>query len=123
MEYPAHSGYNYTKTIHDDIYTATDPTKTDLSQPGKVVLITGSGRGIGRSVALRYAETGVASIVLCARTASQLDEVEESIKKIATSIKVSKYVIDITNEKEVVAVAEAVEKTEGRLDALINNAG
>jgi shikimate 5-dehydrogenase len=74
MEYPPHSGYNFVQTIRNDIYPPIDPTKSGLSQPGKVVLITGFGRGIGRAVALRYAESGVACIVLCARSASDLDE-------------------------------------------------
>ncbi|KAF4631925.1 hypothetical protein G7Y89_g6211 [Cudoniella acicularis] len=123
MEYPAHTGYNFTQTLHNDIYPAIDPTKSNLSQPGKVVLITGSGRGIGCSIALRFAESGVACIILCARTASEIDSVEQSIKKINAHVKVRKYVVDITNEVEVVAMAEAVRKEEGRLDALINNAG
>lgn len=122
MEYPAHSGVNFTQTLHNDIYPAIDPTKSDLSQPGKVVMITGSGRGIGRSVALRFAQCGVACIILCARTASELDVVELSIRKINAQVKVCKYAVDITNEKEVVAVAEAGRK-EGRLDILVNNAG
>ncbi|KAK5223160.1 hypothetical protein LTR47_010414 [Exophiala xenobiotica] len=92
MEYPLHAGYNFLQTIRNDIYPSIDPTKSDLSQPG-------SGRGIGRSVALRYAESGVSCIVLCARSASDLDEVEQSIKKINPHVRVS------------------------RLDVLINNAG
>ena len=123
MEYPAHSGYNFTQTIHNDIYPAIDPTKSDLSQPQKVVLITGSGRGIGRSIALRFAESRVACIILCARTAPELDEVEQSIKNLNTRVKVCKYVIDITNEGAVLAMAETIRKEEGRLDVLVNNAG
>ena len=123
MNYPAHSGYNFTQTIHNDIYPTIDPTKADLSQPQKVVLITGSGRGIGKSIALRFAESGVACIILCARTASELDEVEQSIDDINSRVQVYKHVVDITNEGAVLAMAEAVRKEAGRLDVLINNAG
>jgi NAD(P)-dependent dehydrogenase (short-subunit alcohol dehydrogenase family) len=123
MEYPTYTGYNFTRTLHNDIYPKIDPTKTDLSQPGKVVLITGAGRGLGRSIALRFAESGVACINLCARSSHELDEVEKSIKNINTHVKVCKYVVDITNEGAVQAMAEAVGREEGRLDVLINNAG
>ena len=124
MEYPAHTGYNFTQTIHHDIYPSIDPTKSDLSQPQKIVLITGSGRGIGRSVALRFAESGVACLILCARTATELDEVEQSIRKINPRVRVRKYAVDITSERDVRAMADAVEMEEGgRLDVLINNAG
>jgi len=42
MNFPSHVGFNFTPTIHDDIYTAIDPTKSDLSQPSKVVLVISS---------------------------------------------------------------------------------
>jgi NAD(P)-dependent dehydrogenase (short-subunit alcohol dehydrogenase family) len=115
--------YSYTKTVHHDIYPSIDPTKSDLSQPSKVVLITGSGRGIGRSTALRYAESGVSTIILCARTSSELDEVEKAIKTINSNVNVRKAPVDITDEAEVVALAKDVREKVGRLDALINNAG
>jgi len=123
VEYPAHSGYNFTQTLHHDIYPATNPTKSDLSQPGKVVLITGAGRGIGRSTALRYAETGVSTIILCARTSSQLDKVSQEIFEINPSIKTYTYAIDITNEEQVISMATKVRQEQGRLDILVNNAG
>lgn len=123
MSLPAHVGYTFTNTLHNDIYPSTDPSKSDLSQPSKVVLITGAGRGIGRSIALRYAESGVACIIICARTASELDEVESSIKKLNSDVKIRKFSLDITNESQVLTVAEIVKKEEKRLDILINNAG
>jgi NADP-dependent 3-hydroxy acid dehydrogenase YdfG len=60
---------------------------------------------------------GLLALFFCARTASEL-----GIKKINARVKVCKYVVDVTNEREVVAIAEAVRK-EGRLDILINNEG
>lgn len=118
-----HTGYNFTKTLHHDIYDATNPTRSDLSQPSKVVLITGSGRGIGRSIALRYAEAGVSCIVLCARTASELDAVAQDISEINSSVRVQKIIIDVTDEKSVAAAAKNVREQQGRLDILVNNAG
>ena len=123
MAMPPHSGYNFTKTLHNDIYAAIDPIKSDLSQPSKVVLITGAGRGIGRSIALGYAESGVACIIICARTSSELDAVEKEINKISSSIRARKFALDIADEKNVIALAKTVREEEGRLDVLVNNAG
>jgi NAD(P)-dependent dehydrogenase (short-subunit alcohol dehydrogenase family) len=119
---PPHVGYNFTTKLYNDVNTSIDPTKSDLSQPSKVVLITGAGRGIGRSIALRYADSGVACIFLCARTSSQLDEVEEAINAMNPDVKVRKLSLDITDEKEVILAVDKV-KEEGRLDILVNNAG
>jgi NAD(P)-dependent dehydrogenase (short-subunit alcohol dehydrogenase family) len=119
---PSHVGVNFTKTLHNDIHASIDPTKSNLSQPSKVVLITGAGRGIGRSIALRYADSGVACIFICARTSSQLDEVEQAIKAINSDVKVRKLALDVTDDKQVTLAVEKV-KEEGRLDILVNNAG
>jgi len=123
MSLPPHFGVNFTQTLHNDINPSTDPRKSDLSQPGKVILITGAGRGIGRSIALQYAQAGVATVIICARTASELDEVQTSIHSIQSTISVRKIHLDITNEEQVLAAAESVRREEGRLDVLINNAG
>ncbi|RAO67400.1 uncharacterized protein BHQ10_003412 [Talaromyces amestolkiae] len=123
MAIPAFSGYFFTKTLHNDIGISTDPTKTDLSQPGKVVLITGAGRGIGRSTALRYAESGPACIIICARTGSELDTLEDDIKNINSSIRVRKFSIDICNKEQVNSVLKAASEEEGKLNVLVNNAG
>lgn len=120
---PAHWGLTFTKTLHNDIYLAIDPTKSDLSHTSKVVLITGAGRGIGRSIALRYAESGVACLILCARTTSQLDETEVAIQKINSTIKIRKLPVDITDAAQVSAISATVKNEEGRLDILVNNAG
>lgn len=123
MEIPVFSGYFFTKTLHNDMSTSTDPTKTDLYQPGKVVLITGAGRGIGRSTALRYAESGPACITVCARTRSELDTIEAEIKNINSSIRVRTFSINICNKEEVNSVLKAVSEEEGKLNVLVNNAG
>lgn len=123
MALPAYSGYFFTKTLHNDISVNTDPTRTDLSQPGKVVLITGAGRGIGRSIALRYAESGPACIIVCARTGSELDTLETEIKSINSTIRVRKFSIDICNKEHVALVLKTVSEEERKLNVLVNNAG
>jgi NAD(P)-dependent dehydrogenase (short-subunit alcohol dehydrogenase family) len=117
------TGFNIVQTLRHDIYPAIDPTKSDLSQPGKVVLVTGSGRGIGRSIAIRFAGCKIAAMYLCARTSSELDETEERIKKVNEDVRVYKFPLDVSNEPSIMGVVAAITKTEGRLDVLVNNAG
>jgi NAD(P)-dependent dehydrogenase (short-subunit alcohol dehydrogenase family) len=124
MSAPPYAGVHFVNTLHTDIYPAIDPTKMpSLSQPSKAVLITGAGRGIGRSIAFRYAESGVECIILCARTLSGLEEVQSVIHKINSGIKVIKLALDISNEAAVLDAAKTVRETVGKLNVLVNNAG
>lgn len=110
--------------IHNDIYpTINASTNSSLSQPGKVIFITGSGRGIGRSIALQYAHASVAGLVLSSRTSSELDEVESAIQAINPSVKVLKIELDVSSESGVQKALETVRSTFDRLDVLVNNAG
>lgn len=125
-EPPASTGFFFPGRDHirHDIYPAISASQTDsLKQPGKVILITGAGRGIGRAIALQFAHASVAAIILCARTPTQLDEVETSIKQIDPSIRVYKFSLDVTDDAAVSRCASEVTSKEGRLDVLINNAG
>jgi NAD(P)-dependent dehydrogenase (short-subunit alcohol dehydrogenase family) len=120
------SGYAFpgVSNLHNDIYPSINPSITEsLHQPGKVVLITGAGRGIGRATALQYAHARVSCIILCARTSEQLDEVSRAIGNINSEIKVIKSSIDVSNEVAVKKLAKEVSESIGRLDILVNNAG
>lgn len=86
----------------------------------KTIIVTGSGRGIGRYVAKRLGREG-ANIVLTART-------EEDIKKVGREIKSeggeSIFIRgDVTREKNVKKVINKAIKKFGKVDVLVNNAG
>jgi NAD(P)-dependent dehydrogenase (short-subunit alcohol dehydrogenase family) len=86
---------------------------------GKVALVTGASRGIGRGVAQVLAGEG-ASLVLTARTVSGLKETADSLPAGTEVLTVG---ADLTDEAQVESVfTKAMEKF-GRLDLLINNAG
>ncbi|KAF2645936.1 NAD(P)-binding protein [Massarina eburnea CBS 473.64] len=123
---PPSSGYEFTGPDHErhDIYPAISVKKTpSLRQEGKVILITGAGRGIGRAIALEYALAGISGIIIVARSSDQLSEVESSIKAINSSIKVLKTSLDVRSNDAVTNLAKTIEADFGRLDVLINNAG
>jgi len=91
-----------------------------LKLDGKVAIITGAGRGLGRAMAVKLAETG-ADIVAAARTQSQLDETAEAVRK--TGRKCLIVPTDVTVSAQVNALAAATVKQFGRIDILVNNAG
>jgi 3-oxoacyl-[acyl-carrier protein] reductase len=88
---------------------------------GKVALITGAGRGIGKAIALRYAEEGahVAFTDLAINEA-----VEETVKEIeALGVKAKAYASNAANFDETHEVVKQVVEDFGRIDVLVNNAG
>src|SRR5258708_34187325 len=87
---------------------------------GKVAIITGAGRGLGRAMAEKFGETG-ADIVAAARTQSKLDEDADAVKKGGRKCLIVQT--DVTISAPVNALAEATIKEFGKIDILINNAG
>nr|WP_131919549.1 glucose 1-dehydrogenase [Heliophilum fasciatum] len=87
---------------------------------GKVALVTGAGRGIGRAVALAYTEAG-ASVVIIDKEAAML---AETVGLIASrEQQVISAVIDVRRPREIEDLFVQISKELGRLDILINNAG
>ena len=87
---------------------------------GKIAIVTGASNGIGRGIAEMFAAEG-AKTVLVARRAALLDEVVAGIK--ANGGEALALAADLTREDEIVALFATVQKTFGRLDVLVNNAG
>jgi len=87
---------------------------------GKVALITGASKGLGRAMACALGAAG-ADVVLVSRNREQLQETA----KLAGSLgaKAFVYPADITNEAEIAQLGEAVTKETGAPHILINNAG
>jgi 3-oxoacyl-[acyl-carrier protein] reductase len=86
----------------------------------KIALITGGGRGIGKSIALAYAREG-AKLVLCARTASELEQTVAEIRGLKGDAE--GWTCDVSLEEPVKEFVANVQKKFGRIDVLVNNAG
>jgi 3-hydroxybutyrate dehydrogenase len=90
----------------------------DLS--GRVALITGGGRGIGRAVALMLAAKGV-DIAVAARSADELEQTVEAIR--GTGRRAEAVVCDVAERQQVDAMVARARKTLGDPLILVNNAG
>jgi len=87
---------------------------------GRVVLVTGAGRGIGRAVALAFAREG-ARVALVGRTKKSLTDVAKEIKDLDAPAAVLPG--DVSDEGVVSRVVAAAEQQLGPIDVLVNNAG
>ena len=87
---------------------------------GKISLVTGATRGIGKAIAIALGREG-SNLVIAGRSVDQLKEVEKTI--LAFGVKVEAVPTDVTDEKQIVNLFDKTMKRFGRLDVLVNNAG
>ena len=88
---------------------------------GKVALVTGAGRGIGKAIALRYAQEG-ANVAFTDLAINEA--VEETVKEIESlGVKAKAYASNAANFDETHEVVKQVVEDFGRIDILVNNAG
>src|SRR5438045_3802188 len=84
------------------------------------VFVTGGGRGIGRAIALAFAEPG-STVAIASRTRSELQETGAAIEK--RGAKALILTTDVTDESSVAAAFKVVNDAGHNLDVVINNAG
>jgi NAD(P)-dependent dehydrogenase (short-subunit alcohol dehydrogenase family) len=91
-----------------------------MNQKQPVILVTGGNRGIGFEICRQVAACG-AQVVLTARHQQAGDE---AVKRLATQkLSAQFHQLDITDSQSAVALRDYLQRTFGRLDVLINNAG
>ncbi|GJE98192.1 SDR family oxidoreductase [Phanerochaete sordida] len=115
-------GEVFLPTSKHDIYPAIESAFADLS--GKVVVVTGASRGVGKATAVAMAQAGARGVVLFAR--SSLDAAKAECLAAAregSGLEVLTLAVDIENNDQVVAAAKTVEGVFGRVDIVVNNAG
>ncbi len=87
---------------------------------GKVALVTGAVRRSGRATALELARYGAAVAINTRRSADEANAVKKELE--ALGVKAGVYLCDVTNEKGVAAMVDAIATELGPVDILVNNA-
>ena len=87
----------------------------------KVVLVTGSSRGIGKATALSFAREGAKVIINCRSFSKEAESVVKEIKEFGATVEFIQA--DISSESDVKNLRDEIKKRFGSLDILVNNAG
>lgn len=99
----------------------------DFKFANKVVVVTGSGTGIGQAIAKKFAENG-ASIILLGRRKEPLEETQFELENIVTNAgsqgKIRIFAgVDVSDETSITNMFSTISKEIGSVDILVNNAG
>tara|TARA_Y100000310_G_scaffold167785_1_gene167725 strand:- start:991 stop:1782 length:792 start_codon:yes stop_codon:yes gene_type:complete len=91
-----------------------------LALHGKVVLITGASRGIGKAIAVALCRKG-ARVIITARGMDKLKEFQKQLEK--DGLSADAYILDVCSEKSIVSLMKHIKNSYGKLDIVVNNAG
>ena len=87
---------------------------------GKIALVTGASRGVGRAISVAFAQEG-AAIMLAARSSQKLNETAEEVRRAGG--KAESVITDLSREEAIKKLVKVTSEKFGRLDILVNNAG
>ena len=87
----------------------------------QVVFVTGGSRGIGKAIALKYAENGYNVVINYVSEKTNIDELKDEFDKYSIECLIVKA--DVSKAEEVESIVKQVINKFGRIDVLVNNAG
>jgi NAD(P)-dependent dehydrogenase (short-subunit alcohol dehydrogenase family) len=90
---------------------------------GKTAVVTGAGRGLGRSMALGLARAGANVVITAARHGEEIDRVADDAAKIPTAGAICPLLADVTSEEQCRRVVDEAVREFSGVHVLVNNAG
>lgn len=115
---------SFTKEWHTKPYPDISPSRSNLSAAGKNVVITGGGTGIGKAVAIAFAQAGANSVSILGRRLDRLKSSATAISAAAQSnTQVLYRIADLTDRAQVEDALQGITSAVGKVDIFVNNAG
>jgi glucose 1-dehydrogenase len=98
--------------------------RKDTSRTGRVAIVTGSSKGIGKAIALAFANSGTYSgMVVNARKKDEAESAAKEIRNLGKNCDSIAVVADVSQESDCVRLIDETVKHYNRIDVLVNNAG
>jgi hypothetical protein len=117
---------DFTSTVHRTAYPAISPTRSELSQAGRTVLITGGGTGIGKSMAEHFILASAATVIIVGRRLEVLKGAAAELKQKAQDAKSPSTIIpltcDVASKKDIATLWDDLAKQGLVVDVLVLNA-
>lgn len=117
---------NVTSVTHKTSYPAISPTRPELNQAGRVVLITGGGTGVGKSMAHHFALASASHVIIAGRRVDVLEkalvELKKSTKEAGSPTQFLSYKLDVASKSEITDVFKDLSEKKLEVDVLVLNA-
>lgn len=114
---------SFTKTWHTKSYAFVSPGRPELSAAGKNVVVAGGGTGIGKAIAVAFAQAGAASISILGRRAGRLKEALGEIRAAGPQTEVVAQSTDFAQAKGAEEGLKKIVAKVGKIDIFIWSAG
>lgn len=115
-------GFSFTKTVHRAPYAEISPSRPELSQAGKTVLITGGHTGIGYAIARAFAQANADRIVVVGRRSDLVTSAASRLGAQFPEVQVSGRVCDVSDLSSVDTLWEDLAKEDIIVDVAVLNA-
>lgn len=112
-----------TETWHNKPYPFISPTRPELSVAGKNVVVTGGGTGIGKAIAIAFAQAGAKSVAIVGRRLDRLESAAVAISAAGHLTKVLVETGDVTKSDSIGAALNNIVAQVGKIDIFAAHAG